>query len=225
MKKIVEQVSSWPYLQQLPARESGFSLSLDLTEAGSQFNIFSYRDEENLRRFSLDYDSTTKDFLARVSVGLNDFCDVSFICTDLAALERILAAKLVSTLAELGRGQQYESIFRAKKILDWPYVSQLPGQLAGFGLYITPRQPLKTINGSYIIIDYCDFAAASNLIVNYNVYRDEFFGQLCFRHTPHMISTFDARELGELAGKLDLGLRQTLEELRERIRETEGEPT
>jgi hypothetical protein len=224
MKEIVEQVGSWSYLQQLPARESGFSLSLDLAEAGTQFNIFSYRDAEGLRRFSVDYDSTTKDYLARVSVGLNEFCDVSFICTNLAALEKILAAKLVSTLAGLGGERQYESLFRAKKIVEWSYIEKLPGEFAGFRLFISPRQPLRTVNGSYVILDYSDFAAESNLTVSYNVYRDEFFGEVRYCRTPQMIGTFDARELGELAGRLDSCLRPTLEELRGRLTQTKGEP-
>ena len=223
MKEIVEQVKTWPYLQQLPTRQSGFSLSLDLAEAGTQYNMFSYRDEDGLRSFCVVYDHTTRDYLARITVGLNEFCDVSFICTDLAGLEKILAAKLDATLADMGGSRQYESIFRAKKILEWPYTDQLPEEIAGFRLFVTPRQPLKTINGSYVIIDYSDFASASNLIVSYNVYRDEFFGELRFRKTPHMIGIFDARELGELAGILDHNLQPVLEELRGRIAQTKGE--
>jgi hypothetical protein len=45
-----------------------------------------------------------------------------------------------------------------------------------------------------------------------------------FCHTPQMIATFDARELGELAGRLDNCLRPALEELRDRITQTKGEP-
>ncbi len=224
MKAIVEQVSSWPFLQQLPTREAGFALKLELAESGTLFNIFSYRDDEGLRSFSVVYDSTSKDFLARVAFGMNEFYDVRFICTDLVSLEGILAAKLVPVLADLGGERQYESLFRAKKILEWPYAEKLPGEIAGFRLFISPRQPLKTVNGSYVILDYSDFAAASNLTVSYNVYRDEFFGEMRFCHTPQMIATFDARELGELAGRLDNCLRPALEELRDRITQTKGEP-
>jgi hypothetical protein len=34
MKEIIEKVNAWPFLRQLPAREAGFSLSLDLAEDG-----------------------------------------------------------------------------------------------------------------------------------------------------------------------------------------------
>jgi hypothetical protein len=223
MKEIIEKVNAWPFLRQLPAREAGFSLSLDLAEDGVQYNIFTYRNAEELRSFSVVYDSTTKDFLARVTVGLYDFYDVSFISPDLASLERILTAKLTAALEEIGGGQQYESIFRAKKILEWPYCDRLAGEVAGFRLFISPRKPLKLINGSYVIVDYSDFANASNLSVCYNVYRDEFFGELRVRRTPHMISTFDTRDLGELAGKFDRDLQPALVELRNRIEKAEGD--
>lgn len=223
MKEIIEQVNDWPFLRQLPAREAGFSLGLDLAEDGAQYNIFSYRNAEELRSFSVVYDGTTRDFMARVTVGLYEFYDVSFISPDLASLERILTAKLAVALNELSGGQQYESIFRAKKILEWPYCERLAGEAAGFRLFISPRKPLKLINGSYVIVDYSDFTTASNLSIFYNVYRDEFFGEFRLRRTPHMIGTFDTRELGELAGKLDRDLHPALAELRDRIEKTEGD--
>lgn len=223
MKEIIAQVNEWPFLRQLPAHQAGFSLKLDLTEDGVQYNVFSYRKAEELRSFSVVYDRATRDFLARVAVGLNEFYDVSFICPDLASLERILAAKLAAALVDLSGGQQYESIFRAKKILEWPYSERLSGEVAGFRLFITPRQPLKTVNGSYIILDYSDFAAASNLSVSYNVYRDEFFGQIRLRQTPNMIGTFDTRDIGELAAILERELEPALTDLRGRISHSEGE--
>ncbi|MDT8900860.1 hypothetical protein [Anaeroselena agilis] len=223
MKEIIAQVNEWPFLRQLPARQEEFSLSLDLSEDGMQYNIFSYRDAEELRSFSIVYDQATRDFLARVAVGLNEFYDVSFICPDIVSLERILTAKLVSSLVDLSGEKQYESIFRAKRILEWPYSDRLAGEIAGFRLFITPRQPLKTVNGSYVILDYSDFDTASNLSISYNVYRDEFFGQTRLRRTPQMIGTFDARDLGELAAKLDCELQPSLADLRWRVEQSEGE--
>ncbi len=223
MKEIIAQVNEWPFLRQLPADQAGFSLSLDLAEDGVQYNVFSYRNAEELRSFSVVYDRATRDYLARVAVGLNEFYDVSFICPDLASLERILTAKLEDALVELSGGRQYESVFRAKKILEWPYCERLADEVAGFHLFITPRQPLKTVNGSYIILDYSDFAAASNLSISYNIYRDEFFGQVHLRQTPHMIGTFDTRDLGELAAKFDRELGPLLADLRGRISHSKGE--
>jgi hypothetical protein len=222
MEEIIAQINDWPFLHKLPARQAGFFLRLDLAQDGPQYTIFSYRNEQELRSISVLYDGTTKDFLARVAVGLNEFYDISFICSDFAGLEKTLAAKLPSALDRLGEDRQYESIFRAKKILEWPFGAQLPGEIAGFRLFIRPARPLKTINGSYVILDYSDFGAASNLSVSYNVYRDEFYGQQHFHRTPQMLAAFDARDLGELASRLDQNLQPALQALRRRLTITEG---
>lgn len=222
MEEIIEQVKAWPFLQQLPARKAGFSLHLDLTVDGTLYNIFSYSNPDEVKSFSVVYDAATKDYLARVMVGLNEFYDISFICTDLAVLEKNLTTKLGPALLELSGERHYESIVVKKNILDWPYGAKLPGEVAGFRLFITPRQPLKVINGSYVIIDYSDFAIASDLTINYNVFRDEFFGELRLKRTPHMTTDFDTRELDELAAKLDSGLEPALLDLRARVTAAEG---
>lgn len=223
MEKIIEQVETWSYLQQLPREHAGFTLSLDRCESGCQYAVFSYRNEPECRAFSVVYDNTTKDFLARVTLGLTEYYDVAFIVTSLASLEKVLEAKLQATLENLAGCRQYESIFRAKKILEWPYGGELPGELAGFRLFITPRQPVPIINGSYIIIDYSDFAAASNFNIFYNVYRDEFFGQYILDNTPHTTGLFDARDLSDLTDKLEKNLQPLLSELRQRISQQKGD--
>jgi len=154
-----------------------------------------------------------------ITVGLTEYFDVTFICTDLGGLERILTERMTRTLERLAGDDSYESIFRAKKILEWEHSKELPRELAGFTLFISPERPIRTINGSYIILDYSDFQEESNLILYYNVYRDEFFGEIRFRRTPEMTSQFDARELSELAEKVSANLRETLEDLRRRLNE------
>jgi hypothetical protein len=219
MKKIIEQAAEWEMLRQLPAEYAGFILEIELAECGSQYALFTYRKPGEYRSFSVLYDKATKDYLARVTVGLTEFYDVSFITTSLSSLETVLSGRLRHTLEDLANpaAREYESIFRAKKILEWPYAADLPVELAGFILFISPQQTVKTINGSYVIIDYSDFSAASNLSIYYNIYRDEFFGEIRLRQTPRMISLFDAKELPDLAEKLKANLSPALESLRKEI--------
>lgn len=219
MQKIIEQVEAWQYLQQLPTEYEGFTLVCEPCASGSQYTIFTYQKPRDYRSFTVLYDKDTKDFLARVTVGLFEYYDVSFITGDLARLEQALAQRLERTLdvlANPGR-QEYESIFRGKHILEWSYAAQLPKELHGFKFFIQPTEAVKTINGSYIIIDYSDFSMASNLVIYYNIYRDEFFGEMRVNQTPRMISQFDAKELAELTAKLEEGLEPALAGLRREI--------
>ncbi|WP_425057665.1 hypothetical protein SCACP_21900 [Sporomusa carbonis] len=216
MKKIIEQVNGWEFLKNLPANLCGFTLINELMTCGSQYRIFTYHNPKYRRSFTILYDKATKDFLARTVIGLTEFCDINFITGDLAALEKVLTERMEKTLWQLVNFDPacLCTQFIDKKVLEWSYAEQLPKFLAGFEMFISPAQPVKALNGSYVIIDYSDFITESNLNVNYNIFRDEFFGEIRLRRTPVMTADFDAKTLPDLEEKLKVGLSATLEDLR-----------
>jgi hypothetical protein len=216
MEKIVTQLKEWSFLQNLEPEFAGFMLTTELMQCDSQYRIFTYHSAAKYRSFSVLYDEATKEFLVRVVVGLTEMCDISFIIGDLAGLEQLLNLRMKETIQRLAAFDETTlcSIFREKKITDWSFGAQLPQRLAGFDLYIAPLQPVKSLNGSYIIIDYSDFSVESNLLIYYNIYRDEFFGELRVRRTPRVISTFDTKQLSELEQCLKEHLERILTELR-----------
>ncbi|SMC74252.1 hypothetical protein [Sporomusa malonica] len=216
MEKIVKQVTEWEFLQNLPLEMCGFTLINELMTCGSQYRIFTYNNQKARRSFTVLYDKATKDFLVRTVIGLTEFCDISFFTANIAALEKLLRERMEKTLCGLA---QFDANclcaqFASKKILEWPYALQLPKNLAGFELFITPQEPFKGLNGSYVIIDYSDFATESNLVVNYNIFRDQFFSEIRLRRTPIPTAEFDAKTLPELEGRLNDNLNPMLEKLR-----------
>lgn len=219
MEEIIEQIGGSEYLKKLPEKLSGFVLTHQYSRDDQVYKIFSYHNQQQRRSFSVIYDNATKEYIARVTVGLVEFCDIAYIVADLAALEKVLAGHLENTLSQLGCFdiKNLDLIFREKKIAEWAYAAQLPVQAAGFELFIRPEQPLKIINGSYIILDYSDFSSDSNLIIYYNIYRDEFFGELRIKKTPQMAAVFETKLLSELEEKLSLYLVSTLEDMRKQI--------
>lgn len=217
MENVIAELEKWAYLKELPAELCGFSLELIMQENGPLYEIFTYGNTAAHRKFSVVYDSVTKDFLVRLTVGLTEFCDISFISTKLSVLEAALKEKMTAALMTLsGRDQKSSvcAIFKQKKILEWPYAAKLPQELQGFELFIRPMQPIKVINGSYIIIDYSDFLAESNFLIYYNIFRDEFFGEARIKRTPQMTACFDAGELSDLAEKLEQNLENFLRDIR-----------
>ncbi|WP_188398031.1 hypothetical protein [Sporomusa sp. GT1] len=215
MEKIIEQVAGWDYLKKLPREIFGFTLINELMTCGSQYRIFTYNNHMARRSFTIMYDQATKDFLARTVVGLMEYCDISFITGDLAALENILTDRMEKTLKGLVYFDPVSLCvrFKEKKIVEWPYITKLPKQLSGFELFINPREPLKALNGTYVLIDYSDFTTESNLTINYNIFRDEFFGEIRTKRTPVMISDFDAKTLPELEARVVDKLIPTLDDL------------
>jgi hypothetical protein len=220
VENIIAELEEWAYLKELPAALSGFTLEIIMRENGALYEVFSYTNTAQYRKFAVVYDSATKDFLVRLTVGLTEFCDISFITTKLSLLEAGLKERMAAvllTLAGLDNNSTVCSIFRQKKILEWPYAASLPKELLGFQLFISPVQPLKVINGSYIIIDYSDFAAESNFLIYYNIFRDEFFGEVRVKRTPQMTACFDAEDLSDLADKLEQNLEGFLKDIRTQL--------
>ncbi len=219
MEKIIEQVQNWLYLHKLPKELAGFTLNLELSTCGTRYRIFSYNKPEAYRNFSVMYDKATKEYLANVVIGLTEYCDINFFAGSLPVLEQILSERLEYTLTRLDSfdPSTVESIFIDKKIIEWPFGFELPPEISGFKLFIRPCEPVKAINGSYIIIDYSDFDSESNLIINYNIYRDEFFGEIRIRRTPQMAAEFDSNTLDELKEKINACLKDKLEAMRHLI--------
>lgn len=219
MEEIIKQICDSEHLQKLPEALHGFKLIPEFIKEDTVYRIFRYCNQDQRRSFSVIYDNATKEFIAKITVGLVVFCDISYIVADLAALEKVLAEHLDHTLTKLGcfNVQDLDLIFREKKIVEWSYAAQLPEQIAGFELFIRPEQPLKIINGSYIILDYSDFSSDSNLIIYYNIYRDEFFGEMRIKRTLQMAANFETKLLSELADKLSLYLVPALEDMRKQI--------
>ena len=114
------------------------------------------------------------------------------------------------------------SIVCKKKIMEWEYGKSLPTELEGFELFIAPEKPLKITNGSYIILDYSDFSIASNFVIYYNIFRDEFFGEGRVHGIPEINYLFDSHDLAGLATKLEHHLAARLQDIRQKATEQQG---
>ena len=219
MEKVINELENWGFLSKMPKEANGFFLSLEQSNSLRQKLVFTYKNNQTRRSFSILYDKTTKKYLAQASVGFTAFCNIDYMTDNLDKLEELLTARLEGTLHSLGEFDRkylgYE--FLQKKILDWPYTKELPAEVLGFELFITPREPVKVVNGSYIIIDYSDFDIESGLIIYYNIFRDEFFGELRFKNTPLTTSEFDSKTLPELEDKIKSGLNTVLASLRSKF--------
>jgi len=204
MKQVIQEIQEWAYIGALPKELHGFVLEVQLKEKDNKYNIWRYSHPSKRRSFSLIYDKATKEFIARTTIGLTEFCDINYICPNLEVLGKILSERLDLTIRNLAvfDVNSLESSFIEKGITDWTYGQNLPKKIDQFELYVEPKEPVKVINGSYIIIDYSDFNAKNSLIIYYNVFRDEFFGELRLNLAPEMIADFDAKTLLDLETKV-----------------------
>lgn len=219
MEKIIQQVQVWDFITKMPVEFVGFTLKIELQQRDTQYCIFTYYNEEWHKSFSVLYDTATKEYFARMVIGLTEYFDANFIVGDLETLENLLKNRLENNLRSLAvfNRDSLDSILVDKQILEWTYGKELPKELVGFELFIKPYEPVRIINGSYIIIDYSDFSNESNFIIYYNIFRDEFFGEVRLRRTPQMSAAFDAQTLDELQENISVHLKAVLESMRSQL--------
>ena len=209
----------WEYPDTLPGSYQGFSLQYEKQWEGLLYRIFSYRDEAARRSASIVYDNNTQEYMLRLKIGLTEFCDVQFIHNDLQAFEAILRNALLPRLETLRQclPERMESLFRNKKITDWACEFDFPPQINGFEMFLSPQHCFQFTNGSYLIIDYSDFAQDSSLRFYYNVFRDDFFAEYLVKGAPQATQRFDVKTLPELAERITRDLNAATAELRARI--------
>jgi hypothetical protein len=219
MEKVIAQVEAWDLLTKLPKKFADFTLQIELEKRDTQYLIFSYHNKAAHRSFSVLYDQATKEYFARTVIGLMEYFDVNFIVGDIQTLDRLLVQRLEPVLTNLSsfNRENLDSIIIDKKVIEWPYGKELPQNIMGFELFIKPEEPVKIINGSYIILDYSNFNAESNLAIYYNIFRDEFFGETRIKRTPTMAAAFETKTLEALQEVIAAHLTNTLEKIKLQI--------
>ena len=219
--KIAALIKEWTYRDSLPTEWHGFRLNCVERVTEDRYELYSYTNEACQKSVTVYYHEETREYKVRQRVGLIEFCRIEFITSDFAAFEKLLREHFEGLLLSLSSfaASSVSSLAKAKGIMDWAYGDTLPEELEGFRLFIRPREPLPITNGSYILIDYSDFAIASNFIIYYNMYRDEFCGEARVRRIPDVSYSFDSTTLTELEEKLSLHLIPRLQEVRRRAEE------
>ena len=184
-----------------------------------KYFFFSYYRRDGARWAKAYYDVAKKSYFMRIGLGLLEFNDISYFSQSLGEFEALLRSRLDKTLEEFMTfvPEQVGVAIQEKRLLQWTYAEQLPEEASGFKRLLSPREPVKVINGSYLILDYSDLVAQTSLVLYYNVYRDEFFGELRVQGLPELVSDFDAKTLTELEQKLEKRLTPVLEALRQRL--------
>lgn len=219
LEKVQAEVSAWTYLQSLPPQKDNFKLKILMQEVADTFLIYSYENNELKRKTTIYYHEETKEYKLLVTIGLIEFCAIEYISESLEKLEVVLKSRFDNLLGDISHfnREHISAIVIEKAIMNWEYIDKLPEKIEGFKLFISPKEPVKIINGSYIIIDYCDFSKESNFIIYYNIFRDEFFGEARLHRIPEVTYEFDCSELNELELVLEKNLKRMLQQIREQI--------
>ena len=216
-EKIDAVLAESSVLDDLPDEIDGFILSKERRVDEAQYDFFRYDHAAEHRAVIGFYDAPTTSYKLRVEIGVVSFALPSFIHGDLATFGKELQRSLPGVMAELHADalQTQELLPVRESIAGWAYGAQLPEKLEGFELFIRPSAPAQLTNGSFLIIDYMDFARKNDVGIYYNCYRNEFFGEYHVNGMPYVSYSFDAVDLEDLEQRLKLHLVRYLRTARE----------
>ena len=214
--KIAAQVEEIHFAENLPAEIEGFKLKKIFAPVEDKFIFFTYAADEIHCSLTTYFHEETTEFKVCQRIGLTEFCLTNFFTEDFKTFQTLLDAELDGVIKNLRgcRDKKLNNFLREKKIDTWTYGKDLPATLEGFELFINPAAPVEVTNGSFIVINYADFAINSDFVLYYNIYTDEFSGESRINGAPHVSYSFDAKTLKELEDKLKKNLTTELQAIK-----------
>ena len=197
---LIEQAKE--IFEKLPGEICGFELEKIFAEDDDKFIYFAFEDKKIHRAVIAYFHEETQEFKVRVKIGLTEFCLTEFFTEDFNHFGELIFSELETVIKNLSAESDLNPLVVEKKFDAWEYGKNLPEQLEGFELFISPKNPVPFTNGSHILINYSDFAEKSDLTIYYNVYADNFTSEARIKSVPHVIYSFDSADLKELETKL-----------------------
>ena len=182
-------------MEKLPRELNGFTLVPGSGIKGQILNIAAYVNEAMHARLDITYTSETFDYVPVKTLGLHTFRDERYFCRDREKFAGMLLEHLPELLASIDRKQPHTMDWEARALgFDkWEYWHSLPKQVGGFELFITPDNPLCYLNGSYVFLDYTDFANGHQVYFAYNIFRNEIFAEKKQHYLPLTTDVFDVQ--------------------------------
>lgn len=210
--KILAELENTNFFENLREETAGYKLKKIFAENDDKFFYFSYENEKQHRAFSAYFHEETAEYKARIKIGLVEFCLTKFFANKLETFTEILNSEMQAAIENLSApvDTKTDLLIADQNFSDWEYAKTLPENLEGFELFITPQKPAKITNGSYIILNYSNFATNSDFTIYYNIYTETFSGESKINLVPNVIYLFDAETLKDLEIKLQKNLASEL---------------
>lgn len=212
--KLTAQAAELHFAENLPDEIDGFATKKIFATVDDKFIFFTCADERIHCAATVYFHDETAEFKLSQRIGLTEFCLTNFFTEDFAAFQKLIDAELSDVLKNLRdvRDKPINRFLRDKKIDTWTF--DFPATLEGFELFISPDKPVEVTNGSFVLVNYADFAAGSDFVLYYNIYGDVFSAESRIKGASHVSYAFEATELDDLTVKLRENLAAELREIR-----------
>ena len=217
-QNLENEIAEYKFFDELEDNIQNFKLKKIFSDDDNIYNFFEYVNDFKHRGLKTYFHSDSKEFRIAKNFGFNEFCLVELITEDSAQFVEILQNELKNLIKSIDEFDGDENYFvEQKNISQWSYAEELQSNLENFNLFINPKKYLEVTNGSFVIINYCDFEINSDLAIYYNIFSDNFGSEARINGVPTVIYDFDSEDLNELEDRLKNNLTNQLKNIRAEI--------
>lgn len=206
----------WDIEKELPQQIGPYHLKrIDVQQERIYF-AFGWVDEKSGWQIRALYDEETADYMIKMDLHMMTLTEIECITGDFEEFKRYVKELTPGAIEkELIHREEVSVLVRGKGFMVWDYKELLPPTIGAYEQIIAPDKPLLGLNGSYIIAAYECREKDTGILFFYNMYRNEYYGELRAKGIPGIIHQYDAKTIEELEKKIEIHLEKDLADLYE----------
>ena len=209
--------AEWNIEKELPAHIGSYSLERVDEQDGRVYKAFRWKDKKSGWEIRAVFDEETADYMIKVDLKFITCTQVEVITPDFERFKKNVRGLTPDMIEkELIRRSCNSVLIKNSGFVNWNYEKLLPPRIENYERVIEPKSPINGLNGSYIIAAYQCNERETAMLFFYNVYREEYYGEMRSKGIPIIRHEYDAKTVNELAKEISENLQKDLHELYER---------
>jgi hypothetical protein len=204
----------WPIEKELPQTIGEYNLSRIDKQEGRIYYAFGWKGQENGWEIRALFDEETMDYMVKMYLRMMTMTEIEVITGDFAQFQDFVKRWTPDMIKrELIERDKVSVLVKDAGFMNWDYSEILPPEIGAYKRMIEPRRPILGLNGSYIIACYECLEKNTGILFFYNMFRDEYYGELRAKGIPGIVHQYDAKSVADLAEKIKTHLGKDLEAL------------
>ena len=206
----------WDIEKELPQSIGPYKLHRIDKQEGRIYFAFGWTGEDDGWEIRALFDEETMDYMIKAYLRLITMTEIEVITGDFKQFRKSVREWTPSMIRREFIDREHVSVLvRGKGFMVWDYSDVLPPEIGHYKRMIEPKRPVLGLNGSYIIAAYECREKETGILFFYNMFRDEYYGELRARGIPGIIHQYDARTVEEFQHKVEEHLAKDLKQLYE----------
>lgn len=213
-KKRRELFLAWEIEKDLPKSIGEYELKRIDKQDDRKYYAFSYVGKETGWQVESLFDEETMDYMIKVDFRLFVISQIEMISGDFEKFKSMVKNMLPEFInKEMIQRNKVSVLVKNKGFTEWDYSEIMPKTIDKYIRVIEPKMPVLGLNGSYIIAAYECKENNSGILFFYNMYRNEYYGEMRSGGIPKIIHKYDAKTIKEFEQRVSKNLTKDLKEL------------